>query len=641
MTVYHPQNGQVIFGGNSSGSSTGTYTASAAAASYTGAAAYNPTILTAPAVPNPAPNTSFGIELTSGGINGLSIKQSGAFYGFSIEMSVANQVLGRNSSFIQVPFLNLLANIVERAGWVQVRVGGNTQESAMLVDSLPNGTILAKDYSKVTGTTQTPPLEYTRDLMYMMNNVSSLVNARWYLGIPFFNTTPFSLDIVGASQQILGDRLLAFQAGNEPDQYPNHAHRSVGYGPYNYFGEISDLVNQVQQDQNIIKRDGIILTPSISYGFWQPEDVWNTNIVSAFSSSIAALTVERYPNNNCVAQFNLTNAGPPVDPQAVFPDYLNHTAGQNLVQPYINSTLFAQQVGKPFIMFETNTASCGGFPGISDSFGAALWALDYGLQMAYGNFTGALLHIGGQNAFYNAFTPPPTNQSSFRQWTIGPAYYAALVMSEALGPSNASQVADLFPNNADIYTPAYAIYENGNPTKVALFNYITDPSGATDINVAISIGGGQTGQSNATPAQVKVKLSETTSSLTDVLQGNLDVQTVQCDQNANTCTIKVPAPGFALVFLTPDSLSQVTPGGSMTFPTTYVTKTINTVLVDSSVLATSNGHSGMVNWKGTTSSGSGGKVSAAMRLAMPGALTLFATAAGAWVLGRRWLCFTS
>ncbi len=52
-------------------------------------------------------------------------------------------------------------------------------------------------------------------------------------------------------------------------------------------------------------------------------------------------------------------------------------------------------------MFETNSASCGGFKGISDSYGAALWATDYGLQMAFNNFTHAMLHVGGQNAFYN------------------------------------------------------------------------------------------------------------------------------------------------------------------------------------------------------------------------------------------------
>jgi hypothetical protein len=44
-----------------------------------------------------------------------------------------------------VPFLNLMANIKERAGAIHIRVGGNTQETASMVDSLPNGEILSKD----------------------------------------------------------------------------------------------------------------------------------------------------------------------------------------------------------------------------------------------------------------------------------------------------------------------------------------------------------------------------------------------------------------------------------------------------------------------------------------------------------------
>jgi len=75
-----------------------------------------------------------------------------------------------------------MANIKERVGWVQVRVGGNTQESAKLVQSLPNGSILAKDLSNVFNPTGTPPLAYTPDLLYLMSNISSLTNARWYLG---------------------------------------------------------------------------------------------------------------------------------------------------------------------------------------------------------------------------------------------------------------------------------------------------------------------------------------------------------------------------------------------------------------------------------------------------------------------------
>lgn len=66
----------------------------AAAANYTGAAAYDPTILKAPGIPNPAPGNQFNLQLAASNTsqNGLSIAQSGSFLGFSIEMSVANQV---------------------------------------------------------------------------------------------------------------------------------------------------------------------------------------------------------------------------------------------------------------------------------------------------------------------------------------------------------------------------------------------------------------------------------------------------------------------------------------------------------------------------------------------------------------------
>ena len=106
-----------------------------------------------------------------------------------------------------------------------------------------------------------------------------------------------------------------------------------------------------------------------------------------------------YPDDNCAALYS--GFGDPKDPEAEFAKYLDHSMGVNTIQPYLNSTAIAQQAGKPFIMFETNSASCGGFPGISTSFGAALWALDYGLEMAASNFSHALLHVGGQNVYYN------------------------------------------------------------------------------------------------------------------------------------------------------------------------------------------------------------------------------------------------
>lgn len=66
-------------------------------------------------------------------------------------------------------------------------------------------------------------------------------------------------------------------------------------------------------------------------------------------------------------------------------------------------------------------------------------------------------------------------------------------------------MVDLNANGGNIYTPAYAIYEQGAIARVALFNYVTDPSGGSTYTASIAIGGGTTGQPSGSPASVKVK----------------------------------------------------------------------------------------------------------------------------------------
>ena len=89
----------------------------------------------------------------------------------------------------------------------------------------------------------------TPELIYMLANVSSLVNTKWYLGasehafstaiscsnsmgmlkqllytgIPMNDTTNLRLQIVEVGESILGSNLLGLQLGNEPDLYAGYA----------------------------------------------------------------------------------------------------------------------------------------------------------------------------------------------------------------------------------------------------------------------------------------------------------------------------------------------------------------------------------------------------------------------------------
>ena len=81
----------------------------------------------------------------------------------------------------------------------------------------------------------------------MLRNISSLVNVRWYLGVPFNDTSNFRLAIVEQGQQILGDYLIGLQVGNEPDLYAAHQHRpSVRvHWPNNLLKSINPTTNRL------------------------------------------------------------------------------------------------------------------------------------------------------------------------------------------------------------------------------------------------------------------------------------------------------------------------------------------------------------------------------------------------------------
>ncbi|KAF7967416.1 hypothetical protein HWV62_34391 [Athelia sp. TMB] len=610
-----------------------TKTLSAPATNFTPNAVYDPKQLKAPPLPDDLPNTAFTLTLaaSNSSVQGLSMPIPGTFYGFSVEMSVSNQIL---------PFLNLMSLLTARGGGVHIRVGGNTQETATMVGELPNGTILQKAAVNTQITTQTPALLISPEMMRMMGNISALVpGVKWYLGVPMNDTSHLRLQIAEVGEAILGDNLLGLQVGNEPDLYGRHnfGGRSSDYSPQDYFNEFGAEMAGINADAQIPVKNNIV-GPSTTGDVWSPEQIFDTGYLSAYADNLGFISVEKYPDDNCAAIFG--GASQPRDPQTEFPKYLTHGAGLQIIQQFLNASAVAQRLGKPMLMFETNTASCGGFPGLSDSYGSALWGLDYGLTMAANNFSGALLHVSGGSVYYNPFTPPPTNQSAFHAWTVSPIFYANLIVAEALGPTGTAQVVDLGANGQSEMTPAYAIYENGAPARVALMNYMTDPSGQNDYVATLKVAGVQSVQVKylASPSVAeKYNISWAGQSFGPAygadgrLQGNLSVVTVPCSGGA--CPIHVPAPGFALVSLTDAAFSEVNPTAPATFSTTTSkTKSYNTATINPSVLATSNGHGGSAGkiFLGATSKES----NAAARGAGAGAAVV-ALALGAAVVGRR------
>jgi hypothetical protein len=82
----------------------------------------------------------------------------------------------------------------------------------------------------------------------------------------------------------------------------SHKHRNATYSAWDYFGEFGAVIDKIGADAAISRKDNLLIGPSVS-GTWTPEQVWDTNFIPAYSSSLYSLAVEKYPSSNCYEQF--------------------------------------------------------------------------------------------------------------------------------------------------------------------------------------------------------------------------------------------------------------------------------------------------------------------------------------------------
>jgi len=90
---------------------------------------------------------------------------------------------------------------------------------------------------------------------------------------------------------------------------------------------------------------------------------------------------------------------------------------------------FVQAVAPtPLWAGETNSISCGGAPGVSDTYASTLWVLDYLAEMSKAGVVGANFHGGPDDAY--APVVYSTNVYGQKELTVRPLYYGLLAFTE-------------------------------------------------------------------------------------------------------------------------------------------------------------------------------------------------------------------
>lgn len=143
---------------------------------------------------------------------------------------------------------------------------------------------------------------------------------------------------------------------------------------------------------------------------------------------------------------------------------MNHTSTVLSVNKHLNESRLLAYTGLPYILGETNSLYNEGAPGLSNSFGAALWGVDFNLYCAATGIARVHMHQG-TNYRYQSWQPIDTVNAT--KGTKAP-YYGNIMVATFLGNLTAGNVSIADMELGNIHQNAYAAYVDGQLARIAI-----------------------------------------------------------------------------------------------------------------------------------------------------------------------------
>ncbi|ERS99700.1 hypothetical protein HMPREF1624_03063 [Sporothrix schenckii ATCC 58251] len=425
-----------------------------------------------------------------------------AFVSYSIEFASFPDFAG-NKSAPNTFSDALLSNLGDLTGSKPyIRVGGNTQDYALYNASLPwaiNGTFNLSRSADYPTTVYIGPsfFEGYRTLpgtrfSHGFNLALATTPAGWQ---SLLDTVPLVCDAL-ALESYARRRLYTWEYGNEPDLLSTSAQGPTRPTGWNESIYASQWLNGTRQIRRLIEkhcsellreddfRSGGLSTrtsppavPPDYSGFMAPSFGGTHNHLRAPAAWKAGLDADRN-----IALFSSHNyisgaTSPGVTLQGTL---MNHTNTVRSVNAHIAEyeAIFGVAAGNStrrsqprHILGEANSLYNEGKPGLSNTFGAALWGVDFLLYSAAAGIGRVHMH---QGANYRYASWQPLDTESTTRGTK-PPYYGNVAVAAALGNTQLHNVsvAVLFPSGSSSsgdVDSAYAIYVDGHLTRVLVLN---------------------------------------------------------------------------------------------------------------------------------------------------------------------------
>jgi hypothetical protein len=269
---------------------------------------------------------------------------------------------------------------------------------------------------------------------------------------------------VAAAQSALGPYLAAVEIGNEPNAYGNHRLRELPWIAQGYEEEVSNYREAIKVLAPRVPIAGPDVSGSGTFAEWGEEE--------ALAQTPALLTGHHYPLG-CAQT-------PAPSIEALLSSATRGRAAHSLETYMAVSRLN----GIPLRIDETNSVSCGGVTGVSDTFASALWAIGYTTQAMTAGAAG--VNFQGNPANCAGYTPlcaPDPAALDEGRLRAQPEWYALLLTRSLVGnrPLPTTIAGEGSPDLA-----AASFLEPNHSLRVVLVN--DDPPNTSPLALRLDLG---------------------------------------------------------------------------------------------------------------------------------------------------------
>ncbi|KAI5193992.1 hypothetical protein E4T38_09781 [Aureobasidium subglaciale] len=395
-----------------------------------------------------------------------------SFVSFSFELSSWPDFAGNLSHPNEFSY-NLLNNLDRLQGSFPIaRVGGNTQDIAIFDENQKTGLVgvvrpnISADYPTIitigpsffeSYKTMPKGTKYVHGFNLGAN--SSAARAATYASAPY-------------ACRAIGDDLAYWEYGNEPDLFHASGYRPLNYTEAQY---VEEWLNGTTQIERAVKEacpqlaGTKFMAPSFA-GVGPANAYFTLDPLKAFEADL-----------NADKDIGLISAhnymGVSTDPGITLQGTLmNHTNVIAKAAGHLNLSSNIAALGgdlapdAPYILGEHNSLARQGRPGLSNSFGAALWGVDWNVYLASQNISRSHMHQG-TNYRYQSWQPIQTNIT-----TIGtkPPYYGNLAVAAMMNkPHPAASLKITHLNASSANTSFYTAHIDNSLSRILIVSLQT------------------------------------------------------------------------------------------------------------------------------------------------------------------------